>query len=144
MTKLINREKRQRKRMIAFGLIGGTIAVVVIAVVVVGALLADKGARGSSASEEKTCSDWETYDKTSPEPGDEWETEFGSADEASAPVDAAPVDAAPEVGGSLDGAREEMRKAREEAREEIRRAREEAQEEMRKAREEMRRQMQDR
>lgn len=52
MTKLINREKRQRNRMIAFGMIGGVIAVVAVTVVVVVSLLTGNGDDDSSAREE--------------------------------------------------------------------------------------------
>lgn len=150
MTKLINREKRQRNRMIAFGMIGGVIAVVAVTVVVVVSLLTGNGDDDSSAREENRRSEWRTDEIPSADSRDEWENGFGGAEEASAPVDAAPAEDG-SFGGVREEARKEMMKAREEAREERRKAREEAREarrkakeEMKAAREEMRRQMQDR
>lgn len=156
MTKLINREKRQRKRMIAFGMIGGVTVVVAVAVVVVVSLLTGSGDDYSSTREENRPSEWRTDEMPSTvDSRDEWENGFGGAEEASAPADAAPADAAPAEDGSFgrarEEAREEMMRARQEAQEEMNRAREEAREarrqareEMKAAHEEMRRQMQDR
>lgn len=153
MTKLINREKRQRNRMIAFGMIGGVTVVVAVAVVVVVSLLTGSGDDYSSTREENRPSEWRTDEMPSTvDSRDEWENGFGGAEEASAPADAAPADAAPAEDGSFgrarEEAREEMMRARREAQEEMNRARgqarRQAREEMKAAHEEMRRQMQDR
>lgn len=148
MTKLINREKRQRKRMIAFGMIGGA---VVVAVVLVVSLLSGSGDDYSSTREENRPSEWRTDEMPSTvDSRDEWENGFGGAEEASAPADAAPAEDG-SFGRAREEAREEMMRARREAQEEMNRAREEAcearrqaREEMKAAHEEMRRQMQDR
>lgn len=108
MTKLINREKRQRKRMIAFGMIGGA---VVVAVVVVVSLLSGSGEDDSSSRKEDRRSEWSADEMPSTvDSRDEWENGFGGAEEASAPADAAPAE---------DGS---FGRAREEAREEMMRA----------------------
>lgn len=151
MTKLINREKRQRNRMIAFGMIGGVTVVVAVAVVVVVSLLTGSGDDYSSTREENRPSEWRTDEMPSTvDSRDEWENGFGGAEEASAPADAAPAEDG-SFGRAREEAREEMMRARQEAQEEMNRAREEAREarrqareEMKAAHEEMRRQMQDR
>ena len=152
MTKLINREKRQRNRMIAFGMIGGVTVVVAVAVVVVVSLLTGSGDDYSSTREENRPSEWRTDEMPSTvDSRDEWENGFGGAEEASAPADAAPAEDG-SFGRAREEAREEMMRARREAQEEMNRAREQARrqarrqarEEMKAAHEEMRRQMQDR
>lgn len=143
MTKLINREKRQRNRMIAFGMIGGVTVVVAVAVVVVVSLLTGSGDDYSSTREENRPSEWRTDEMPSTvDSRDEWENGFGGAEEASAPAEDG------SFGRAREEAREEMMRARREAQEEMNRAREQARrqarEEMKAAHEEMRRQMQDR